>query len=160
MSEAVVIEITHRQIPHMLGDLHAFSCAGVISAFGLEHHASGFDQAGTDYGKKHDSKCKKNILCRHTAAKQCAHHTGYGRDLESFEDCLQYSQKNGLMKSAAVFLPAEGKKAADDLNHCPSPPYARSTSFHTGHDGQAVPRGSLAHGSCRPSPHRSCPHPQ
>ena len=70
------------------------------------------------------------------------------------------AQNNGLMESLAVLLPAECKKAADDLNHCPSPPYARSTSSHTGHDGQAVPRGSLAHGSCRPSLHKSCLHPR
>ena len=72
----------------------------------------------------------------------------------------QYTQKNGLMKSLAVLLPAECKKAADDLNHYPSPPYARSTSSHTDHDVREVPRGSLPHGSARPSPHRSCPHPQ
>ena len=143
----------------MFSNLYAFSCTGVIAAFGLEHDASGLDQAGTYNREKHDPKRKKDVLCGHASAKQRAHHAGNGRDLKRFEDRLQYAQKNGLMKSLAVLLSAECKKAADDLNHCPSPPYARSTSFHTGHDAREVPRGFLLHESCRLSPHRSCPRP-
>ena len=142
----------------MFCDLHALSCAGIIAAFSLEHDTPGFDQARTDNRKKHDSKGEQNILRCHASAKQSAHHAGYGRNLEGFENRLQYAQKNGPVKSAAVLLPAECKKATDDLNHCPSPPYARSTSSHTDHDVREVPCGSLPHGSCRLSPHRSCLH--
>ena len=144
----------------MLGDLDALFGTGVVTAFRLQHHALRLDQAGTDDGKHHDAQSKQDIPAGHAAPQQGTHHAGNGRDLEGLAEGLQYAQKDRLMESPAVLLSAECKKPADDLNHYPSPPYGPSTSSHRGHDAQEASRGSLLHGSCRLSPHRSCLRPR
>ena len=157
LPEAVFVEISHGQIPHVLRDLDPLSRAGVVSRLGLEHGGLRLDQSRADHAEQHDPEGEKNVPRFHGSREKRLHHDGDGGDLQGAEEGFDHPEPDGGDEFLPVFLPAEGKEFSDGLKHGPSPPCAPPTCPRRGRGGRAVPRGCRSRRSLRPSRRRSDP---
>ena len=161
LAKAVFVEVAHGQVAHVLGDLNAFHGAGVVARLGLQHRGLGLGKPGAEDAQQHDSQAQKDVPGSDSAVaaqlhgQHRAHHHSDCRDFERLEKREQHAQPDGGHELFAVCRAAEVEEAPYDLNHCPSPPYGPSTSFHTGRDGRAAPHACRYPRYCRCSRRRS-----
>ena len=166
-AQTVLVEIAHRQIPQMLGDLHTLICRGAVACVCLQGGGAVFEQRRSNDRYQHNRKGMQDRFCGHAACQDRLQTDGDRRDLQCRKQRRQYAEGDGTIKLAALPLVTETEEFFQNLKHsphllpyCHGTQYARSRGTGTaGRFAEALP-ASLSLQRSRCSPQRSGRHPR
>lgn len=117
IAETVLVEVAHRQITQVLGDLNSLDCRSAVTCFTLEHGGEILYSRAADDTDHADPKATPNRGSGDFAADDRRQHQNDGWYLQRFKQCHYNAQRNGLMELLFILRSAEVKEFIQNLKH-------------------------------------------
>ena len=111
MSEAVVIEITHRQIAQMLCNFNTLVRTGMIAGFSLEHRGFQVDEKLTEYRCSENCDSSPDVFVCHMSVQNAHDDHADRRDTQCRKDRFDRTEPDRQIQLFSVFCIAEIKES-------------------------------------------------